>query len=191
MIDAVAGEVGHATANLTIRNQTASAAEATVTVRQVHLDNGGFVAIHDTAPSGPVIGVSNHLQPGTHDDVTIRLRESPTGPVTLVAMALHDSDCNRLWGWPTGDSDRPYVENGTPARAVADAATVEFPTATPSPSPTPSPTPLATPSPTPSPTDPATPTETPEGTMTTGPGFDVGVTLVAVVSAVILLWRNR
>jgi len=182
VIAATAGTIGHPTAALTLQNQTTTPNEPTVTVRQVNLANGGFVALHKNAPDGPVVGHTGYLQPGIHRNVTIRIDVSVTGPVTLVAMPHFDNDCDKRWGWPIG-ADRPYVTPGPHPTAVTDKAVVQAPTPTPSATPTPSSTPT--------PTARDTVTMTPEMTVTTGPGFAIGATLAAGAGLMLFLWQRH
>lgn len=193
VVDSVEGEVGSPTATVTFENQTSSRAN-TVTIQWVHLETGGFVAVHRDSAHGPIVGVTEHLEPGPHRSVTIELDTTTTGPKRLVAMPHKDTDCNTLFGFVGNDPvDGPYVENET---AVVDAATVRLPTPTPSATPTPTPsgtlsaTPTRTSSPSPSPTDPAMPTTTPTRTATTGPGFGIGAALIAISGGLLFLWRH-
>lgn len=186
IMDEVNGVIGTPSASVTFEDQHAQESGEEVTIREVEMDLGGFVAIHEEKPTGPIIGLSRYLEPGTHTNVTIQLDNSPERSTILVAMPHKDTDCDHRFDFITLGGDGPYVDNGM---AVTNAASVRFPTPTPSPSPTPTATP--TPSPSPSPTDPATHTATPAGTATTGPGLGIGAALVAIVGGAFLLWRTR
>lgn len=188
VVESVWGEVGNATATVTVEDQRVTTTGTTLVVRRVHLDLGGFVAIHEGDPSGPIVGVSDFLGPGTHGNVTVELDASFAAPSTLVAIPHRDSDCDETFGFIYGEySDGPYVENTTPLRPVTDVASVTFSTPTLSPTRTAMPSP----SPTPTPTARDTLTATPTGTTTTGPGFGIGPTLVALVGGGFLLRRIR
>lgn len=208
VLDAAEGRVGVPRASVTFENQTAGApdgrfddgVEATVTARRVSLAEGGFVAIHRGSENGPIVGVSDHLQPGTHENVTVGLVETDGGYRTMVAMAHLDSDCDGRFDWVGNTADDPpYQENHSGHVPVADAATVLFPTPTPSPSPTPSPTPdpgvtagaTGDGTPTATPTSSAMPTlGTPTPTATTTPGFAVAATVAALVGAAVVAVRT-
>lgn len=190
VVDTVEGEVGTPTATVTFENQSAPPGSSTVVVQRVRLDLGGFVAIHRDSIRGPIVGVSDYLEPGIHESITVELRETYAGQRRLVASPHKDSNCNELWNWPANsDDDGPYVENGT---KVTAAATVRFPTPTPSPTltPTPPPTSDTQPPASPSPPDPATRTTPPAGT-TTAPGLGIEAALLSVAGGALLLWRNR
>ena len=108
------------------------------------LSQGGFVAIHDTSLTtnnstvGSVIGVSQQLSPGPHQDVVVPLysvdgrefNESRlAGNGSLVAMTHFDSNDNGEFDFveSNGSVDGPYVE-GT--RVVTDSATLSVDPAT-------------------------------------------------------------
>lgn len=193
VVDSVEGAVGTRTATVRFENQT-GIQEHRVVVGKAHLEVGGFVAIHRDSARGPILGVSDYLEPGLHSTVTVELDNTFAGTRRLVAMPHMDTDCDGRWGYEGNEPvDGPYWANETP---VTDAAAVSFPTPTPSPTmtPTPSATPTATTTPTrfPSPTstDPSSPT-TPATTPTTGPGFGIGVALVVVGATSLLLRRRR
>ena len=186
-----------AVADISFGSQTSDG--MTVVVDAVTLSEGGFVVISqaDVVDPGeflephpemdlPVIGISEYLEPGDHEDVTVELfTDAPGLPpafddvlapdeYTLRAMAHRDTNENETFDYfPTfAAEDRPYVdEDGEP---VFDEATVTVePLETPTPEPeTPTPEPdtptpeldTTTPAPepdTPSP-EPETPTPEPE-----------------------------
>jgi len=88
-------------ASVTFEDQTVE--NGTVTVANVTVPEGGYVVIHDDSlfdgdAVGSVVGVSDYLEPGTHENVSVTLYEDvpgadfegatePTGAVTLTAMA--------------------------------------------------------------------------------------------------------
>jgi len=214
VIDAVEGRVGVPRASVALRNQTAGEpaphdddAEATVTVARTSMERGGFLAIHRGSPRGPILGVSDYLPPGIHENVTIGMVNAPTGARTMVVMPHLDTDCDRRFDWVLNDRDDwPYETNRTDPPVVYDGATVSFPTATPSPTPTPDRT--ATYSwrstPTPTPTAPPTVTETPmtevpttskptaaAGTTTPAPGFAFAAAAAALLVAASVVARRR
>ncbi|MFC5279443.1 CARDB domain-containing protein [Halorubrum rubrum] len=109
-----------------------------VTVDSVNTSDGGFVVIHDDSlldgeVTGSVIGVSEYLEPGEHENVTVTLfddvpgatfdRTELTGNETLIAMPHRDTNANGTYDFVAtdGSEDGPYVANGS---AVTDAANV-------------------------------------------------------------------
>ena len=127
-------------ATVTVENQTSNG--TTVTVDAATLPDGGFVVMHNAlsleegGPVESVVGSSAYLEPGTHENVTVRLNESGTAAnatVTLeetlrngtglVAMAHRDTDGDRNLTFveSNGTTDGPYTVNGT---AVTDEAFV-------------------------------------------------------------------
>lgn len=211
-IHSVEGEFGTPNASVTFENQSAqldtdeSHVEATVTVRHVHLDQGGFVVVRNGTPRGPAYGISDYLDPGTHENVTVRLQEVPPGPAAMVAMGHLDGDCNERFTFFYENDDGPYMTGNGSVWPYVDNATVQFPVATPPGTRTPTPSPWPTPyvvtasgtdvSDAVSPTDTtetttATTTVSPPTTSATTPGFGLGATGVAVIVGAILYRRNR
>ncbi|MFB6296104.1 MAG: BGTF surface domain-containing protein [Halobacteriales archaeon] len=182
-----------------------------VTVQSASLSRGGFVAIHEGSPDGPVLGVSAFLGPGPHEDVQVVLEEQIPDDGRLVAVAHRDTDGDEQFDFP--EADDPYTADGD---SVAAEATVGVSTATPTPTevtPTPTPTDVTTTDVTPTPTDvtptptvvtptstDATPTRT-GGTTTadsptttdtpTTPGMGLLVGVVALLAAALLAIRRR
>jgi hypothetical protein len=112
-----------------------------VVVESVTLPGGGYVAVHDeTFPSEPVrsvIGVTDYLPPGTHEDVSARLFEDvPSalwigqyrlgGDADLTAVAHRDTDDDQEFGLyaSEGTADTPYLVDGVPAAATARVTVV-------------------------------------------------------------------
>ena len=162
-------------------------ANATVTVASANLSNGGFVAIYNA--SGTLLGVSDYLDSGAQQNVTVNLTRTVDFPeanatdgenvtdgdqganatqsTTLFAIAHRDTVANQQFEYLAsgGDDDVPYA---TDQGIVIDIATVT-PAADGDGAPTPTPTPDGeTPTPdgedTPTPDGEATPT--PDGEMT-------------------------
>ena len=123
------------TADVTFTDQTSDG--TTVVVDSVTMSEGGFVAIHDSslnegAVISSVIGVSDYLAPGTHEDVEITLFDVPGRDFdrsaleesqTLIAMPHLDTDGDEEYGFVAtgGEVDGPYTEDGAP---VVDAAQI-------------------------------------------------------------------
>lgn len=110
----------------------------TVRVNSVNLSQGGFVAIHDESLAennstvSSVVGVSQRLSPGPHQDVVVELygvdgrefdQSTLQGNGTLTAMAHFDSNDNQEFDYvqTNGSVDGPYIE-GT--QAVTRSANV-------------------------------------------------------------------
>lgn len=119
------GTVHELTATLEFEDQVASQAGTLVVVRSVTTNRGGFVAVHEGSPTGPVVGITPFLEAGTHRDVRVRLEEAVTAETTLVAVVHADGDRDRTFDFVVtgGAVDAPYSRNGTP---VASTATVTF-----------------------------------------------------------------
>ncbi|MFC4357742.1 twin-arginine translocation signal domain-containing protein [Halobium salinum] len=133
------------TASVTFDDQTTGG--KTVSVASTSLSEGGFVAIHDASllegnVLGSVIGVSEYLGAGEHEDVTVTLFDVPGGDFessmleedqTLIAMPHLDTNDNDTYDFLTseGQADGPYTMDG---QAVVDKGMVtveaeEMPTA--------------------------------------------------------------
>lgn len=123
-------------ATLVFAEQTSNG--TTVRINTVTLSQGGFVTIHGSnltandSTVSSVIGVSERLSPGPHQDVVVRLysvdgrefnRSALSKNGTLTAMAHFDSNDNREFDFvqTNGSVDGPYVE-GT--QAVVESANV-------------------------------------------------------------------
>ncbi|WP_323190790.1 hypothetical protein [Halostella sp. PRR32] len=117
------------TANVTFENQSSEG--TSVVIDSVNSTNGTFVAIHDATllegnVIGSVIGVSEFLPAGEHENVTVELFDVPgaefedtelTESQTLIAMPHQDTDDNRNYDFvaSNGSEDGPYVnETGVP-----------------------------------------------------------------------------
>lgn len=148
------------TGNVTFDDQTTDG--ETVVVQMVNLSRGGFVAVHQlgnvtgvaaenktnvsaaqdeaqevTSPAQPVpgdiIGVSEYLPPGNHENVTVRLftdipgknftQEALQDDQVLISMLYRDFNGNETFDVITsnGTEDGPFLVNGT---GVLDTATV-------------------------------------------------------------------
>ncbi|SDC08153.1 CARDB domain-containing protein [Natrinema hispanicum] len=97
-----------------------------VTIANVSLSEGGFVAVYDSADTDPdgVVGVSDYLEPGDHQNVTIDLDEPLAASGTLVAVPHHDTNDDETFQYvdADGEVDVPYVTGaGAP---VSDSAVV-------------------------------------------------------------------
>jgi len=100
----------------------------TLVVDEATLPNGGFVAIHDStindgAVLKSVVGASDYLSAGSHEDVEVRLSEPLTEDAELVAMPHEDTDGNQVYSFvaDNGQTDGPYTASGAP---VIDSAQI-------------------------------------------------------------------
>lgn len=117
------GELGNLSASVRFDSQVVQDDGTLVVVESVTLAQGGFVAIHEGGPTGPVVGTSDYLAAGSHGDVRIRLDANATveNETTLHAVAHLDADGNRQFGYVVtgGAVDGPYVADGSPVAARA------------------------------------------------------------------------
>ena len=88
-----------------------------IIISSAQLSTGGFVTVHAGNASGDVIGRSEHLSPGSYEDVAIMLDEPVDRDTTAVAMLHHDADGNKAYN--STDVDSPYAATGS---AVTDSA---------------------------------------------------------------------
>ena len=98
-----------------------------VVVDSVDLSEGGFVAIYGgdaVADPAGVLGSSDYLEPGAHDDVEIELETPIEDDQPLIAVVHHDTTGDETFQYAESDGadDEPYV---TPTGApVLDTALV-------------------------------------------------------------------
>lgn len=114
--------------------ETTSGGE-TIVVDEVTLPDGGFLTIHDNTLTegetlGSVVGTSEYLDAGTHEDVTVTLDDDIEGG-TFHAMAHQDTDNDRAYTFVSsnGQADGPYTTDGEIVMDNADvtvSASVSF-----------------------------------------------------------------
>ncbi|WP_312909713.1 DUF7282 domain-containing protein [Natronosalvus caseinilyticus] len=116
----------------------------TVTIDDVTLSEGGFVAVHDARwlegeRADSVIGVSEYLEPGEHESVTVTLFEDAPGAEyevdaleagehSLFVVPYRDGDDDQEFDWIDTDdgADPPYVrQGGEPVVASIEATVAE------------------------------------------------------------------
>ncbi|KZN25889.1 hypothetical protein A4G99_00460 [Haladaptatus sp. R4] len=124
------------TADVCFRDQKSNGKR--VWVNEATLSDGGFVTIHDSSlldgkVLDSVIGVSDTLDAGMHEDIEISLYEGVPGgdydmdmlegDTTLIAMPHLDSNDNGTYDFITseGEMDGPYTMGG---KAVLDDADI-------------------------------------------------------------------
>jgi len=101
-----------------------------VTVESVFVPEGGYVTIHndsllDGDAVGSVVGVSEYLEPGVHENVSVTLYEGVEGAefaddaptednATLIAMPHMETTDDETYDFVTseGEDDGPYVVDG-------------------------------------------------------------------------------
>lgn len=118
------------TASVEFEDQTAQ--NGAVTVASVTLPEGGFVTIHDDTLNdgdavGSVVGTSQFLEAGTHEDVMVMVNATGSGNITLIAMPHQDTNGNQQYDFVTSDGqdDGPYTET-VGGGAVTDDAQVDM-----------------------------------------------------------------
>jgi PGF-CTERM protein len=184
--------------SVVLADQRVTSPDPTVVVGSVTVSDGGFVSVRRESANGSVLGASDYLSAGMHENVSVDLDGPVSGNETLVAVLHRDSDGDERWDFPERDSPIP-VGGST----IYDAATVAGQTPTtdtvgepiPTPTPTPTPTPATTtgdaPTATESPSQSTESTETggtadrtqPSATTGSGPGFGVATALLALLAA--------
>jgi plastocyanin len=124
------GQVTITSAAVTFSDQTSDG--TSVTVDSVRMDEGGFVTMHDDSlldgdALGSVVGVSEYLGPGSHEDVTVDLDEDLSETQTLIAMPHRDTDGDETYDFvdTDGSDDGPYTDAGS---AITDSAEVSVDT---------------------------------------------------------------
>jgi len=116
-INSTASEVG--TVTFDDQSLAPDADPQAVTVAATSLSGGGFVAVHRGSPDGAVLGHSQYLGAGSHEDVRVELETELSGAVTLVAVPYLDANGDSQFDPASGDD--PYTDDGAP---VSDAASV-------------------------------------------------------------------
>jgi PGF-CTERM protein len=113
-------------ASVSLDEQTSDG--TSVVVEDVDLSEGGFVTIHDSSlfageALGSVIGTSEDLEAGHHDEVTVTLDDPISETRTLVAMPHQDTNDNEMYDFVEneGGDDGPYADDND---AVVDSGTV-------------------------------------------------------------------
>ncbi|WP_407036744.1 DUF7282 domain-containing protein [Halovalidus salilacus] len=114
-----------ANASVTFEDQESNG--TSVVVDEVTVNEGGFVAIHNSSllagdAIGSVIGSSEYLEEGTHEDVEVELNESLEENETLVAMPHQDTNDNEENDFveTEGEEDGPYL-NASDEPVIDDA----------------------------------------------------------------------
>ncbi len=94
-----------------------------VTIREVTLSEGGYVVVTDGGDEP--LAVSERLEAGTHENVTVERADDATRELVGQLTATVHRDTSEQEGYAydetDGEEDRPYLEDGFP---VSDTATV-------------------------------------------------------------------
>ena len=109
-------------ASITFENQDGNG--TSVEIDAVSLSEGGFVVITDT--SDDVVAVSERLESGSHENVTVELDdEFLLGKLTATAHQDTTDDDEFRFDETDGEEDRPYLEQDLPVREQATVAMVD------------------------------------------------------------------
>jgi flagellar protein FlaJ len=106
-----------------------------VVVDSVSISKGGFLTIRVYQDDGEIIGVSEYLEPGTHENVRIEVSSSPRQGAELFAVPHIDTNGNEEFDWTEfTDVDKEYPEkrtsNSDSARVGGDSESIRPPAAT-------------------------------------------------------------
>jgi len=109
-------------AQVTFDDQTVTA--DTVTVDSASLSEGGYVTIRARTADGEVVGHTEYLAAGDHEDLRIRLESTYSDRMELYAVPHLDTDGDERFGYTGGSVDRTYPTERT---RIYDTATVRRP----------------------------------------------------------------
>ena len=168
-------QTANETADVSVDDQTGG---ESVTVAEATLPDGGFLVVYND--SGGIAGVSEYLDDGTHEDVTVQLSPTLERSQVVVAEARTDDGDESFNASAdaayTNENDQPVGETAyvTVEESGEDDATG---------------TETATETATATEGDAATDAATTESTETSGPGFGAVAALVAIAGAALLARR--
>ncbi|WP_394340610.1 DUF7282 domain-containing protein [Natrinema ejinorense] len=122
---------GDVTVSAAVSASAQSSDGTTMTIDRVDLSEGGFVTVHDASlfegdVFGSVVGTSEYLEAGTHENVEVTFDERLTASQTVVPMAHQDTNGDETYDFAAseGEDDGPYTANG---EAVVDTAKLTVP----------------------------------------------------------------
>jgi hypothetical protein len=102
-----------------------------IRIDRATLPDGGFVAV-ERPSDGTVVGSSDYLDPGTHEDLRVRVGDHVADDSTLRVSLAHDTDGD---GQYFVSADRHYADSMRPVGATvswnATAAAIDAPTTAP------------------------------------------------------------
>ena len=92
-------------------------------------EGGGFIVLHDQdelqnqGAIASIVGVSEYLEPGIHNEVEVALDEDISSTATIGAMPHADTDGDQTYDFQSsgGATDGPYTLNGS---AIIDFGTL-------------------------------------------------------------------
>jgi len=169
-------QTANATADVSVDDQTGA---ESVTVAEATLPDGGYVVVYNA--SGGIVGASEYLDSGTHENVTLEVSPAPSRSQVIVGEVRADDGDESF----NASADLPYTnENGQPIGEAAYLTVERTETDTPTATATATATETATVT-----EAEATTAATDESTETSGPGFGVAATLAALVGAALLARR--
>jgi len=100
-------------ASMTVENPSIEGGQ--LTVDSASMSSGGFIVVHAQDRNGTVLGTSESLAAGSHQDVQITLEEQPPDRQPLVLVAHQDTNENQRLDYDfenPGDTDEPYAASG-------------------------------------------------------------------------------
>jgi surface glycoprotein (TIGR04207 family)/PGF-CTERM protein len=180
------------TATVSISDQESDGSE--VVVDSAQLSDGGFIVIHDSSllegeVAGSVVGNSEYLEAGSHEDITVTLDEPMDENFTAIAMPHLDTNGNEAYDFP--DADGPYTENGSAVTASANVTvSAEPPETETEPPETETEPPETETEPPETETEPMDTETEVETTAAEGPGFTAAIALIALIAAALLAVRR-
>jgi flagellar protein FlaJ len=93
-----------------------------VQIESVSLSNGGYVVLHLHAADGPVVGRTEYLPAGTHENVQVAVDRELPDEATVVAVPHLDTNGNEAFDYEGGDLDRIYPPRIEAVRAEAQVS---------------------------------------------------------------------
>ncbi len=122
---------GDVTVSASVSASAQVADGTTVVIDRADLAEGGFVTVHDASllagdVFGSVVGTSEYLEAGAHEDIEVTLDERLTTSQLIVPMAHMDTNDNEEYDFEEteGEEDGPYTAGDD---AVVDTAKVTVP----------------------------------------------------------------
>jgi flagellar protein FlaJ len=106
---------------------TVSDSGDSVTVDAATSSEGGFIVVREGTVNGSVLGVSEYIEPGAQEDLTVQLRRSVADGAEVHITTHLDTNDNRVYDYqgpyrPAGSqTDRPYPtlsNKGTPGAVI-------------------------------------------------------------------------
>ncbi|MDS0476286.1 CARDB domain-containing protein [Natrinema sp. 1APR25-10V2] len=112
-------------ASITFEDQQGNG--SAVTIREVTLSDGGYVVITDGGDEP--LAVSEHLEAGTHENVTVEREDDATRELVgqLTATVHQDTSDEEGYAYAetNGEEDQPYLEDGFPVGATATVTSTD------------------------------------------------------------------